>query len=79
MDIKAFPGTDFKEDLKAVDVPNLVLQGDDHIVSSQAARVLSAKLLKHGTLKIYPGFPAPLAVRTLKLAILSCSRSCVAN
>ncbi len=56
--IKAFSETDFTEDLKAIDVPTLVLHGDDdQIVPYQDAGVLSAKLLKQGTLKIYPGYP----------------------
>jgi non-heme chloroperoxidase len=56
--IKAFSETDFTEDLKAIDVPTLVLHGDDdQIVPYQDAGVLSAKLLKHGSLKIYPGYP----------------------
>jgi non-heme chloroperoxidase len=56
--IKAFSETDFSEDLKAIDVPTLVLHGDDdQIVPYQDAAVLSAKLLKHGSLKLYPGLP----------------------
>ena len=56
--IKAFSETDFTEDLKAIDVPVLVLHGDDdQIVPYADAGPLSAKLLKHSTLKIYPGYP----------------------
>ena len=56
--IKAFSETDFTEDLKSIDVPTLVMHGDDdQIVPYQDAALLSVKLLKHGTLKIYPGFP----------------------
>ncbi|RYE34085.1 MAG: alpha/beta hydrolase [Hyphomicrobiales bacterium] len=56
--IKAFSETDQTEDLKAITVPTLVLHGeDDQIVPYQDAGVLSVKLLKHGTLKLYPGFP----------------------
>lgn len=56
--IKAFSETDFTEDLKKITVPVLVLHGDDdQIVPYQDAGVLSAKLVKNGTLKIYPGFP----------------------
>jgi len=56
--IKAFSETDFTEDLKTIDVPTLVMHGDDdQIVPYKDAGVLSAKLLKHATLKIYPGFP----------------------
>jgi len=56
--IKAFSETDQTGDLKAITVPTLVLQGDDdQIVPYKDASLLQAKLLKHGTLKIYPGFP----------------------
>ena len=56
--IKAFSETDFTEDLKSIEVPTLVMHGDDdQIVPYQDAALLSAKLLKHATLKIYPGFP----------------------
>lgn len=56
--IKAFSETDFTEDLKAIDVPTLVMHGDDdQIVPYQDASVLSAKLVRNAALKIYPGFP----------------------
>ena len=56
--IKAFSETDFTADLKAIDVPVLVMHGDDdQIVPYKDAALLSAKLLKHSVLKIYPGFP----------------------
>jgi len=56
--IKVFSETDFTEDLKSIDVPTLVMHGDDdQIVPYKDAALLSVKLLKHGTLKIYPGFP----------------------
>src|ERR1700734_808981 len=56
--IKAFSETDQTDDLKAITVPTLVLQGDDdQIVPYKDASLLQAKLLKHCTLKIYPGFP----------------------
>jgi len=56
--IKAFSETDFTEDLKIIDVPTLVMHGDDdQIVPYKDAALLSAKLLKRATLKIYPGFP----------------------
>jgi len=56
--VKAFSETDFTEDLKMIDVPTLVLHGeDDQIVPFVDAGPLSAKLLKKGTLKSYPGFP----------------------
>lgn len=56
--IKAFSETDFTEDLKVVDIPVLVLHGeDDQIVPYLNAAVKSAKLLKNGKLITYPGFP----------------------
>jgi non-heme chloroperoxidase len=56
--IKAFSETDFTEDLKSIGVPTLVMHGDDdQIVPYKDAALLSVKLLKHATLKIYPGFP----------------------
>ncbi|WNV10355.1 alpha/beta hydrolase [Tardiphaga sp. 709] len=56
--IKAFSETDFTEDLKAIDVPVLVLHGDDdQIVPYADSAPLTVKLLKNGTLKTYPGFP----------------------
>ncbi|RYG14011.1 MAG: alpha/beta hydrolase [Burkholderiales bacterium] len=56
--IKAFSETDFTEDLKAIDVPTLVMHGDDdQIVPYDDSAPLSAKLLKHGTLKTYAGLP----------------------
>ncbi|WP_424811292.1 alpha/beta fold hydrolase [Roseococcus sp. YIM B11640] len=55
--IKAFSETDQTEDLKAITVPTLVLHGDDdQIVPIDAAARLSIKLLKNGTLKVYPGY-----------------------
>jgi len=56
--VKAFSETDFTEDLKKIDVPTLILAGDDdQIVPFADAAVLSAKLVKKSTLKIYPGLP----------------------
>jgi non-heme chloroperoxidase len=56
--IKAFSETDFTEDLKKFDVPTLVLHGDDdQIVPIVAAGLLSSKIIKGATLKVYPGFP----------------------
>ena len=55
--IKAFSETDQSNDLKAITVPTLVMQGDDdQVVPYKDASLLQAKLLKHCTLKIYPGF-----------------------
>jgi non-heme chloroperoxidase len=56
--IKAFSETDFTEDLKKFDVPTLVLHGDDdQIVPIGAAAMLSSKIVKGATLKVYPGAP----------------------
>jgi non-heme chloroperoxidase len=56
--IKAFSETDFTEDLKKFDVPTLVLHGDDdQIVPIGAAGLLSSKIIKGATLKVYPGAP----------------------
>ena len=56
--IKAFSETDFTEDLKKIDVPTLILHGDDdQIVPYADAALLSVKLVKGATLKIYPGAP----------------------
>ena len=56
--IKAFSETDQTEDLKAITVPTLAMQGDDdQIVPYTDAALLQVKLLKHGTVKIYQGFP----------------------
>jgi non-heme chloroperoxidase len=56
--IEAFSETDFTEDLKKFDVPTLILHGDDdQIVPIGAAAMLSSKLVKGATLKIYPGAP----------------------
>jgi non-heme chloroperoxidase len=54
--IKAFSETDFTDDLRQIDVPTLVMHGDDdQIVPIADSAVLSVKLLKQGTLKVYPG------------------------
>jgi non-heme chloroperoxidase len=56
--IKAFSETDFTEDLKKIDIPVLVMHGDDdQIVPIGAAGLMSARILKNATLKVYPGYP----------------------
>jgi len=56
--IRAFSETDFTEDLKAIDVPVLVMHGtDDQIVPYANSAPLSVALLKNGTLKSYEGLP----------------------
>ncbi|POF61808.1 alpha/beta hydrolase [Novacetimonas maltaceti] len=56
--IKAFSETDQTDDLKAITVPVLVLQGDDdQVVPYKNAAVLQDRLLRDSTLQIYPGYP----------------------
>jgi non-heme chloroperoxidase len=60
--VKAFSETDFTGDLKKIDIPVLVMHGDDdQIVPIGAAGLLSAKILQHATLKVYAGFPHGMA------------------
>jgi non-heme chloroperoxidase len=55
--IKAFSETDFTEDLKKIDVPTLVMHGDDdQIVPIDASAMQSSKLVKNSTLKVYKGY-----------------------
>jgi non-heme chloroperoxidase len=54
--VKAFSETDQREDLTKIDVPTLLIHGDDdQIVPIAKSALLSAKLLKKATLKIYKG------------------------
>ncbi|MBX3358885.1 MAG: alpha/beta hydrolase [Phycisphaeraceae bacterium] len=56
--IKAFSETDFTEDLNAIDVPTLVMHGDDdQIVPIADSALLSVKLLSKGSLKVYEKLP----------------------
>lgn len=56
--IKAFSETNLTEDLKKIDVPTLILHGDDdQIVPIDDSARLSAKIVKEATLKVYPGAP----------------------
>src|SRR3954465_3129220 len=60
--IKAFSETDLTADLKAFDVPTLILHGDDdQIVPINASALLSAKIVKGATLKVYKGAPHGMA------------------
>lgn len=64
--IKAFSETDFTEDLEAINVPTLILHGDDdQIVPIGASALRSAELVKGATLKVYEGAPHGLCT-TLK-------------
>jgi len=60
--IKAFPETDFTEDLRTFDVPTPIPHGDDdEVVPIGAAALRSSKLVKNATLKLYAGAPHGLA------------------
>lgn len=60
--IKAFSETDLTEDLKRIDVPTLILHGDDdQIVPIGASAMLSSKIVKNATLKVYQGAPHGMA------------------
>ena len=64
--IAAFSETDFNEDLKRIDVPTLIIQGDDdQIVPFPDAGALQAKIVKNAQLKVYAGAPHGLC-STLK-------------
>ena len=74
--IKAFSETDFTEDLKAIDVPVLVMHGDDdQIVPIADSALLSAKLLKNGTLKVYEGLPHGMCTTHPTSSTRTCWRS----
>ena len=55
--IKAFSETDFTDDLKSIEVPVIVLHGEDDQIVPVANGRNTAKLVKRGTLKTYPGLP----------------------
>jgi non-heme chloroperoxidase len=56
--IKAFSETDLTEDLKKIDVPTLIIHGDDdQIVPFADSAMLSSKIVKNATLKVYKGAP----------------------
>jgi len=60
--IKAFSQTDMTEDLKKFDIPTLIIHGDDdQIVPIGDSALLSSKIVKDATLKIYPGAPHGLS------------------
>ena len=61
--IKAFSETDLTEDLKKIEIPTLIIHGDaDQIVPIEDSALLSAKILKNATLKVYSGGPHGLTV-----------------
>jgi len=56
--VKAFGETDFTEDLKKFDVPTLILHGDDdQVVPIGITALVSSKIVRGATLKVYPGLP----------------------
>jgi non-heme chloroperoxidase len=56
--VRVLSESEFFDDLKSIDVPVLVMHGlDDQICPFESSGAKSVKLLKHGTLKTYPGFP----------------------
>jgi non-heme chloroperoxidase len=56
--VKALSETNFTEDLQSIDAPVVIMHGeDDQVVPIAASALLSIKLVKHGTLKVYPGLP----------------------
>ena len=60
--IKQFSEVDYTEDLKKIDVPTLVVHGDDdQVVPIDNSGKLSAKIVKNATLKVYAGAPHGLA------------------
>jgi non-heme chloroperoxidase len=60
--IKAFSETDFTDDVRAIEVPVLVMHGeDDQVVPIADSALLAIKLLKNGTLKTYPGYSHGMA------------------
>jgi len=62
--IKAFSKTDKTEDLKEIDVPTLIPNGDDdQIVPFADSAPLSAKLVKKATLRVYKGAPQGMCTK----------------
>jgi non-heme chloroperoxidase len=56
--VKAFSETDLTEDLEKIDVPTLIIHGDDdQIVPIAASALLSSKRVRNAILKVYPGAP----------------------
>ena len=77
--IKAFSETDFTDDLKKIDVPVLIMHGDDdQIVPIAGSAMLSSKLVRKGTLKVYKGLPHGMATthaETINADLLAFIRS----
>jgi non-heme chloroperoxidase len=74
--IKALSETDFTEDLKAISVPTLILHGDDdQIVPIADSSLLSVKLVRNASLKVYPGLPHGMVPRIQTQSIRTCWHS----
>ena len=74
--IKVFSETDFTDDLKKIDVPTLIIHGDDdQIVPIAASALLSSKIVKHATVKIYEGAGHGLRSRSRIGSMPTCSSS----
>jgi len=68
--IKAFSETEQTEDLKRFDIPTLIIHGDDdQIVPIADSALLSAKLVKDATLKVYPGAPHGLMRKSMQRSL----------
>lgn len=66
--IRVFSETDFTDDLGKIDIPVLVMHGqDDQVVPIADAALKSVKLLKKGVLKVYPGLPHGMATTHAEL------------
>jgi non-heme chloroperoxidase len=66
--VKAFSETDFTEDPRKIDIPVLVMHGDDdQIVPIGTAGLMAAKILKKATLKVYPCFPHDMATTNAEI------------
>ena len=80
--VKAFSETDMTEDLKKIDVPVLIVQGDDdQIVPLDDSGRLPAQIVKDATLKVYPGARTawPIPRRTRTRSTRTCWPSCAAS
>jgi non-heme chloroperoxidase len=74
--VKAFSETDLTEDLGRIDVPTLIVHGDDdQIVPISASALKSSKLVKDATLKVYPGAPMACSPPTRTSSTPTCSPS----
>ena len=74
--IKVFSETDLTDDLKKIDVPTLILHGDDdQIVPIADSALLSAKIVKNATLKVYKGARTACQQRSRIKSMATCSRS----